>query len=99
MNRSFIPDECEPVLPPECKGGKQLPGDCNEDGQVDISDAICILGALFLGDPPAMPCGDGRLALAGNLALLDWQPDGLVNLSDAVSLLVFRFPWEARGTR
>ncbi len=90
-NDNRIPDECEPVLPTECKGGKQLPGDCNQDGQVDISDAICLLGALFLGDPPVLPCGDGKPTHAGNLALLDWQPDGLVDLSDAVSLLVFRF--------
>ncbi len=91
-NKNKIPDECEAALPPGClPGGKQIPGDCNQDGEMDLSDAICILGALFLGDPPTFPCGNGQLSDAGNRALLDWQPDGEVDLSDAVSLLQFKF--------
>ena len=69
----------------------QLVGDCNQDGSVDISDAVCALGVLFLGDPEFFPCGDGTSGEPGNVALLDWQPDGSVDLSDPVGLLEFLF--------
>ncbi|MCZ6796254.1 MAG: HYR domain-containing protein [Planctomycetota bacterium] len=74
-----------------CEGGLQRPGDCNQDGELDISDGICIFGVLFLGVPPSFPCGDGQPGDEGNLALIDWQPDGRIDLSDGVSLLVFLF--------
>ena len=72
-------------------GGKQRPGDCNQDGKLDISDAICLLGFLFLGSPSALPCGDGLAAHAANLALLDHQGTGAIDLSDAVALLNYLF--------
>jgi hypothetical protein len=69
----------------------RVPGDCNHDGTLDISDAICILGVLFTGTPPLFPCGDGSPDHPGNVALIDWQPDGSVDLSDGIALLQFLF--------
>ena len=80
-NLDGIIDECEP--------GPQTPGDCTQDGTLDMSDGICILRTLFLGDPPFLPCGNGLATHESNIALLDWQPDGDVDISDAVS--IFRF--------
>jgi len=47
-----------------------LPGDCNGDHSLDISDAVCVFGTLFLGVPAELPCGDGSPGSRGNLALL-----------------------------
>lgn len=69
----------------------RLPGDCNQDRRLNIADAICMLGVLFLGSPEGFPCGDGRSSDPGNLALLDWQPDGELNVSDPIALLTFLF--------
>ena len=55
-------------------------GDANGDGQSDISDPIGILGCLFLGTP-CLGCEDTQ----------DANDDGLVNIGDAVFLLVWRF--------
>ncbi len=71
--------------------GGQLPGDCNQDGLLDISDALCILGFLFLGKPEALPCGDGTSADPGNLGLIDWNGDTSIDLSDAVGPLNWLF--------
>ncbi|MBI4583333.1 MAG: hypothetical protein HY717_04850 [Planctomycetes bacterium] len=94
-NITFNYSSSAPVLGsvsiPLSAGGRQVPGDCNQDGGLDIADAICLLGNLFLGNPPALPCGAGRPTDPGNLRLLDWQPDGKVDLSDAVSALIFLF--------
>ena len=101
-NSNGIPDGCDIAagtspdangngVPDSCEGGLRLPGDCNEDGSLDISDAICVFGVLFLGTPSAFPCGDGLPGDEGNLALTDWQPDGGVDLSDGVALLQFLF--------
>jgi hypothetical protein len=68
-----------------------VPGDCNQDGAVDISDAICLFGFLFLGSPSLLPCGDGSVSHASNIALIDWQPDGQVDISDGISLLRYLF--------
>ncbi len=77
-----------PVVPP---GGSQRPGDCNQDGKLDISDAICLLGHLFLGDPTTVPCEGGAITDPGNISLLDSNGGGKVDLSDAVSVLTFLF--------
>lgn len=69
----------------------RVPGDCTADGDLDISDAICIFGVLFLSIPARFPCGDGLPGDEGNRNLLDWQPDGDVDISDGVSVLQFLF--------
>jgi hypothetical protein len=72
-------------------GGRQVPGDCNQDGRTDLEDAVCIVGVLFLGKPALFPCGDGRPRHEANIALIDWQADGRVDISDAVALLTALF--------
>ncbi len=76
--------------------GGQVPGDCNQDRVVDLSDAVCLLGFLFLGTPETLPCGDGTGAHAGNRDLLDWNNDKNADLSDAVGLLAYLFQGGAR---
>ena len=51
-------------------------GDCNDDGGVDISDAVSTLGSLFLGegDPG---CDDA----------CDSNDDGAMDISDAIATL------------
>ena len=72
-------------------GGLRVPGDCNQDAAVNITDAVCVLGHLFHGNPPLLPCGDGTLATPGNVVLMDVNGDGGVNVSDPVALLNFLF--------
>jgi hypothetical protein len=51
-------------------------GDCSDDGRVDISDAVFVLGSLFLGQgKPA--CDDA----------CDSNDDGTVNISDPIMTL------------
>ena len=72
-------------------GPRSLPGDCNQDATLDLSDAACTLGVLFNGIPPRFPCRDGTPTDPGNLALIDWQPDGSIDLSDVIAMLQFVF--------
>jgi glucose/arabinose dehydrogenase len=72
-------------------GGLRLPGDANEDGALDISDAVAVFGVLFTGNPSAFPCGSGLPDDPGNRLLIDWQPDGRVDISDGIALLQFLF--------
>jgi len=70
----------------------QVPGDCNQDGAVDISDGVCLLGYLFAGNPEELPCGNGTRSDAGNLRLLDW--DGRrenLGMADAIGLFRWLF--------
>jgi hypothetical protein len=55
-------------------------GDCNDDGDVDISDASCILGWLFLGGEEP-----------GCIAVVNTNGDSAPDVSDAVYLLSFLF--------
>ncbi len=73
------------------RGGLQKAGDCNQDGTLDISDASCLLGYLFLGSPRELPCGDHSVRDPGNVGLLDFNGDRGVDLSDAVSELQYLF--------
>src|SRR4029450_13407381 len=75
--------------------GLQRPGDCNQDGSLNISDAICLLGHLFLGSPETLPCEGGTIDNPGNLTLEDLNGDNGVNLSDAVRLLGYLFSGSA----
>jgi hypothetical protein len=72
-------------------GGLQLPGDSNQDGQIDISDAISFLRRLFTGGSMPLPCEGSSLNDGGNLVLLDTNGDSRVDLSDAVHVLNFLF--------
>ena len=57
------------------------PGDAAADGSLDLSDAISVLTTLFLGGN-TFPCGQDSTS-PGNLALLDWQPDGAIDITKA----------------
>jgi hypothetical protein len=70
---------------------KYFPSDGNLDGRLDISDAVFLLGHLFLGKPTRLPCGDGTTSDVANRRLLDANGDGRVDLSDAVYSLSFLF--------
>jgi hypothetical protein len=89
VGRTIIP-ATESLTFRVCGGGVRVPGDCNEDGSIDISDGICLLGFLFLGAGP-LPCGDGGASDTANLQLLDGNGDGGIDLSDAVRLFQYLF--------
>ena len=71
-------------------GGLQRPGDSNQDGLLDIGDAISLLLHLYVGGR-ALPCEGATIAEDGNLILLDLNADELVDSSDAVYLLQYLF--------
>ena len=70
-------------------GGRQVPGDCNQDGLLDISDGLCLLYGLVDGPPANPPCGDPGSGFAGTL--LDFDGENGVNLTDVVGMLNYLF--------
>ena len=70
-------------------GGLQRVGDANQDGNLDISDAVSLLRNLFGGDA-TLPC-DGELGSAGNSSVLDFNSDAGVNIADVSALLAYLF--------
>jgi len=76
---------------PEPTGGLQLPSDLTQDGDLDITDAILVVGHLFLGSPTTLPCGDGTLADVGNRQLADADGSGGVDVTDVLRVLNFLF--------
>lgn len=71
--------------------GMQRPGDCNQDGALDLSDAVCLLGHLFLGKPTRLPCGKGTLGDPASTTVVDSNGDLRIDLSDAVHILAYLF--------
>ncbi|MGQ9590276.1 MAG: LamG-like jellyroll fold domain-containing protein [Planctomycetota bacterium] len=78
----------EPDAPP---GGLQRPGDANQDGIADISDAVTLLFHLFVEDRRPPPCEGETIASGGNLRLLDGNGDGAVDIADAIAALAAIF--------
>jgi len=74
-------------------GGRVRPGDGNQDGALDLSDAIWLLGHLFLGTAPKLPCEGGTASKPGpgELLLLDVNGDEAIDLSDPIRVLSFLF--------
>jgi hypothetical protein len=76
-------------------GGLQRPGDMNGDGKLDLSDAVWLLGHLFIGAPgqATLACEGGTASSPGqgDLALADVNDDGRIDLSDPVRTLGFLF--------
>jgi hypothetical protein len=68
------------VTRPDSPGRQFRRGYCNDDGTVDISDAVCVLEWLFLGREEP-----------GCVAATNVNGDEAVDISDAVSLLGFLF--------
>lgn len=76
----------------EVSGGWQLPGDANQDGRLDLSDAISILGILFDDSGKFdYPCGGASFEDFGNSQVLDINLDDAFDLADAVNLLGYLF--------
>ncbi len=73
------------------EGATKLPGDCNGDDTIDVSDPVCLLGHLFLGSPSELGCGDGGIDNPANVELLDFNGDGRADLSDGIAQLDFLF--------
>ncbi|MBI4607099.1 MAG: hypothetical protein HY721_34475 [Planctomycetes bacterium] len=64
----------EPKTPP---GVAFIRGDANQSGKVDISDAVTILGYLFLGNPQRLECLESG----------DIDEGGAVDIADPIQLL------------
>ncbi len=78
------------LLEPSSSTGSIIPGDCNGDGQLDVSDTICLLTFLFLGVPEELPCGPPGEPEPdpSDVVLLDWNGDGgTPDISDAIAML------------
>ncbi len=73
--------------------GWQISGDANQDGSVDIADALSMLRRLFGGGVlAALPCEDGALPTEGaNVIVFDVNEDAGFNVGDAVFLLNYLF--------
>jgi hypothetical protein len=83
-----------PGLPPSGvppAGGRQRVGDANQDGAIDLSDAIALLRHLFVGDVGAPPCEGASVQDGGNRRLLDASGDDVVDITDAIHVLSFLF--------
>jgi hypothetical protein len=78
-------------IPDECEDGRRLPGDCNGDASLDVSDPICVLGHLFLGEGVPLSCGRGTIVEPGNIRLLDHNGDSRVSLTDGILPLLRLF--------
>lgn len=82
-------------------GGRQRPGDANQDGIVDLSDAIQVLRRLFVAGAPPLPCEGNSPAQGGNRVVFDVNDDAAFDISDGVHLLEWLFkdgPPPALGT-
>lgn len=67
----------------------------NQDGKLNISDPVAILDHLFLGSPKfqQLPCEHGSAGAPGpgDLALIDVDGSGTINITDAIYLLNYLF--------
>jgi len=84
---------CASYIPGACCGGcrNQLPCDATQDAKLDISDVVHLLGALFTGSPPTLPCGDGAPAHPSNAILMDCDGSLALDVSDAICILNYLF--------
>lgn len=71
-------DACDPTVPPAIRFVR---GEVNDEGAIDVTDAIVVLGYLFLGSPVTLPCFDAA----------DTNDSGDLNLTDGVYLLHYLF--------
>ncbi len=76
----FIPYQGKVKVVSGAEGTRFIRGDVNLDRKLDISDALYLLGALFLGDK-SIQCEDAA----------DTNDDGAVDISDARKILDFLF--------
>ena len=68
----------------------QKPGDCNQNGNLDVGDAVCLLTFLFVHTDAPLPCGDtGAAYEKANTSLLDTNGDGILDIVDVLRTLFF----------
>ena len=70
-------------------GGLQLPGDANQNAELDLGDVTGLLFMLFDGAPS--PCNGATVADEGNGALFDWNGDDAVDATDVVQMLTYLY--------
>ncbi|MBN1420834.1 MAG: lamin tail domain-containing protein [Planctomycetes bacterium] len=83
------------------RGGWQIPGDLDQDGNHTIADAIALLDRLFGASPRPLPCTGATIDDGGNKILADFDASGQLDLGDAIGLLSYLFasgPPPALGT-
>ena len=68
-------------LPQKLSAAPFVRGDVDSDRRQNITDAVRILGFLFLGDPLSLACDDAA----------DIDDNGRVQITDAISLLVYLY--------
>lgn len=71
--------------------GGSVPGDCDSDGFYDLTDVICFLKVLWIGEPEFLPCGNGEFDDPVNILMFDWEPSGEIDFVDAISGVKFLF--------
>ncbi len=105
-NSNGIPDECDISngnssdrkggnpngVPDECERTSFHRGDGNGDGEVDISDAVCMIQYLFLGGgsscQKSVAGGGGRVSC---FEAADSNNDGTIDCSDAIFIFNYLF--------
>ena len=76
--------------PTEFSAGGQIPGDSNQDGRLNISDALHLVGLVF-EVPNGFPCEDGHALDTANLLVFDINGDSRIDGSDVVYALLYLF--------
>ncbi len=84
-------NQCSTQVRVSAAGGGQLPGDVNQDGGVDVADAVYLLGVLFRRDSSRLPCGDGSAFDQANIALANWNGDATIDIADPICVLTWLF--------
>lgn len=80
----------EPDSGLESSGGRQIPGDANQDALLEIGDVVTLLLHSFVGGLTP-PCEGATIADGANAILLDVNGDLAVDNSDAIHLLTYLF--------
>ena len=80
------------VSPAGTAGVPQKRGDCNLDGNLEVSDVVCLLGYLFLAEQ--LPCRHAAKPHVEAKKLFDANDDGRVSIVDATAVLFFLFRGE-----
>ena len=81
----------------ELSAQSSTPGDCNQDGTIDLSDGVAFLNWFFVGIPLPAPAGsqsclaDSDDPTAFGLQVMDWNGDRSLDLSDGTALLTWIF--------
>ncbi len=88
---SALPEGSPGDRDPDPAGGLQRPGDVNQDGRCNVSDAVVLVRYLFLGLELELPCGGGAPDHPSNRSILDIDGDGNVGIGDSMHLLLYLF--------